>query len=65
MFRRRKKEQQVEGACTFCGFVPDEPSSVCPQCYYEFDKSPVTKARARTSVTKPTFWPSWKQNPRP
>ena len=40
MFRRRKKEQQVEGACTFCGFVPDEPSSVCPQCYYEFDKSP-------------------------
>ena len=40
MFRRRKKEQQVEGACTFCGFVADEPSSVCPQCYYEFDKSP-------------------------
>ena len=40
MFRRRKKEQQVEGACTFCGFVPDVPSSVCPQCYYEFDKSP-------------------------
>ena len=40
MFRRRKKEQQAEGACTFCGFVPDEPSSVCPQCYYEFDKSP-------------------------
>ena len=40
MFRRRKKEQQAEGACTFCGFVPKVPGPTCPQCYYEFDKSP-------------------------
>lgn len=40
MFRRRKKEQHVEGACTFCGFVPEVPGPTCPQCYYEFDKSP-------------------------
>ncbi|RJV01142.1 MAG: hypothetical protein DWC11_05025 [Candidatus Poseidoniales archaeon] len=40
MFRRRKKEERAEGACTFCGFVPEVPSPTCPQCYYEFDKSP-------------------------
>ena len=40
MFRRRKKEARAEGACTFCGFVPEVPVPTCPQCYYEFDKSP-------------------------